>query len=233
MLDPLNITPAVITGQVKKGDLPNLTQEQVDFGFVPDVTGLRAGDLILFQPLVPSFAQTGIINAQKPQYAAPTGEQTWTHAAVYLKDWRLIEAVPGDHVTHGNLLSSVPNCRILVRRPALFTQKTPAEAELLGMQLALEAALHLGVARYGLVAAMLIKLRIKSPTIRLPQKYSEMKANSIICSGLYAKCFQIAASGNSLMTAEMLRNDVPVTPFLLSQVSSLTDVAVGWSKLVA
>ncbi|KAA0070013.1 NlpC/P60 family protein [Tardiphaga sp. P9-11] len=232
MLDPLNITPAVITGQVKKGDLPNLTQEQIDFGFVPDITGLRAGDLILLQPLEPSKAQTEIINAQKPQYVAPAGTQTWTHAAVYLKDWRLIEAVPGDHVTHGNLLASVPNSRILVRRPALFTQKAPSEAELLGMQLALEAALHLGVARYGLVAAFLIKFRIKSPTIRLPQKYSELKSDSIICSGLYAKCFQIAASGNSLLTADMQRNDVPVTPFLLSQVSSLTDIKVGWSKLV-
>jgi hypothetical protein len=231
MLNPLDITPGLITGTVKLGDLPALTDEQIRFGFVPDISKLRAGDLILTKAIDPSAAQRQITDVQTQQYAQRLANAEWTHAAIYVRDWRVIEATPGNNVAHGDMLSWIPSYCLRVRRPTIYNTKTPAEAEMLGMSLALEAALQLGVARYGILAALAIKLRLKPHRPRLLAKHSETNSNSIICSGLYAKCFQISSQA-SLLTNTMQRHDEPITPRLLSEISTLEDVPIGWAKLV-
>lgn len=155
----------------------------------------------------------------------------WTLAAVYARDWRFIEATPEDDVVNGTILQWVPNAKILVRRPTLFQTLSAEAAYRLGMAIALEAAMLQGVAVYGKDEAVGIWSRLSEKRRRMFAPKNETHTRSIVCSGLYAKCFNIATQVQ-LLTYEMQRNDEPITPVLLANVTALYDVKIGWAKLV-
>lgn len=229
MLDPTTLDTSTITKTINKGDLPSLTKRQLNFGYVPDISALHPGDLLLTQNVGKSDIVSVCINwAQKPQYSE---NGLWTHAAVYAKDWRFIEATPENNVSNGTLLQWIPDTKILVRRPTFFKTLSPHDAYATGMAIALEAAMLQGVGIYGKDEAIGIWARLLDRTRRKLTTRSETSREALVCSGLYAKCFNIATQVQ-LLTYEMQRNDEPITPALLANISTFYDVDIGWVKLV-
>lgn len=197
---------------------------------MPDVDSLRVGDLLLAQRLELDVGTAVILGVQ-----ATRGQgAVWSHAAIYAGEWRLFEANPKTNISTGRLDAWVPNTRILVRRPTAFMQDgDEAQARLLGAKLALEAAMMQTTGIYGSKSLLDVGMRLLGNLRPNPRPMPpEMMADGIICSGLYAKCYAIVAGG-SLMSAEQIRTDEPVTPELLSRVTSLQTLEVGWRKLIA
>lgn len=232
ILDPTSIRPEDVTGEIRRGNFPSLSQEQLRFGFLPNLDRLQVGDLLLTQPIARNQVAARVSQrAQSNQYV--DGAQ-WTHAAIYVHDWRVIEATPENNVANGTILAWVPGRKILVRRPTALIGMQPSKARFRGMQIALEAAMLKGEAEYGLKSAIGVYFRLGRfrplAAYRRPQP-DEMSKTSIICSGLYAKCYYVAME-QSLLTVEMQRSEEPVTPELLARISTLSDVSVGWSRIV-
>lgn len=228
MLDPSSVRPEQVTGEMPSSHLPVLTEAQRQFGYVPDVASLLPGDLILTRTLKPDLGTIAIEAAQRLQNS---NTAMWTHAAIYATDWRVFEATPKQNVASGNMLSWLPHTRISIRRPASFYDLSPHEAEVAGLRLVMEAALLQHKAKYGLLAAGAIGLRLMD-RLRRPTTISKgTEAESIICSGLYAKCYSIS-TGSQLLTTDMIRSEEPITPGLLAGLNTLRAVDVGWLKLV-
>lgn len=228
MLDPREVRPEQVTGKIPVAHLPVLTERQREFGYVPDLSSLRPGDLILTRTL--NF-NVGTILIEQTQRLQNPATAVWTHAAIYATDWRVFEATPRSDIASGNMLSWMPDTSILVRRPVDFDRLETMEANILGLKLVMEAALLQSKARYGLLAAGGIPFRLldKARAAWFPAK--ETDAVNIICSGLYAKCFSVSCGGH-LLTRDMLRSDEPITPSLLAGLETLRTVNVGWLELV-
>lgn len=228
MLDPGNILDEQIVGTVATGNLPALTDVQKNFGYVPDVSQLRPGDLLLTRTSKFDLGAVGIELTQRLQNPATA---QWTHAAIYAGDWRVFEATPNSNVASANIVSWMPHTKIMARRPAAFAEMSEADALVVGLRLVVEAALLQSNASYGKSAAGMIPLRLfwrgknKGPAI------SETANASIICSGLYVKCFSLS-TGAQLLPLEMLRTDEPITPALLAGIDTLQTLNIGWNKLV-
>ena len=221
MLDPTNVTAAQVTGTFPKGDLPKLTEKQLQFGHVPDLTALRPGDLILKQAIKPGgFERMIAFGLRRTQPLAGH----WTHAAMYVKEWRIIEAQPFKNVSAGDLLTWLPGYKILVRRPLHFHQMQADRGLLAGYEMVAEAALLMGEGRYGYLAAGAASTGSK-------RSGNGTRNDELICSGLYAKCFSVS-TGQQLLTPNQNRTDHPITPPLLAGLTSLVTVNVGWLKLV-
>lgn len=229
ILDPTNVLPGQIRGKYPKGDLPNLTQEQLEFGLVPDKDQIKPGDLLLTRSIQKKgLSSSAIREAQHAQYSDRT---SWTHAAIYAQDWRVIEATPAKNVSSVNIIGWLPHTKILVRRPKAFENMQDSDALLYGMSIALEAAMFQGVAAYSMKSALGIFRRVTGTMKSVFVDHDETDTRSIVCSGLYAKCYGIARQV-SLLTPDMQRQNTPVTPALLANVSSLYDVDVGWMQLI-
>src|SRR5712671_4147665 len=84
-------------------------------GYIPYLPDIKVGDLVLFWPREPAFHQRLIIRAQRSAYNE--SEACFTHAAVYLDDYLICEAVRGG-VSVGTLLDSLTSCKLLIRRPS-------------------------------------------------------------------------------------------------------------------
>ena len=229
MLDPRSVRPDQVTGTVSSGNLPKLSPAQAKFGYVPDRSSLRPGDLLLTRTLDFELTSAGISFTQRLQRNEHTD---WTHAAIYADDWRVFEATPESNVASANIVNWMPNTAIMVRRPVKFDHLSKDDAMLAGMRLVMEAALMQGNATYGKTTAAMILLRVLKAFRNIPAPVqAEQKAGSIICSGLYAKCFNIT-TGEHLTPKEMLRSDEPVTPALLAGLDTLRPVDIGWCRIV-
>lgn len=229
MLDPTNIDAAKVKDSYRVADLPRITPEQEQFGFMPNVEALRVGDLLLAKRLRPDTG-TRLVQTAQDFHGAVGAE--WTHAAIYAGEWRIFEANPKTNISTGRLDSWIPQTTILVRRPILFGHMTEMEGRLAGAKLALEAAMLQTDGRYGMGSLVSVGLRLLSNYVPgMSSSPPELQNSSIICSGLYAKCYAIT-TGNSLMSAEQIRTDEPVTPQLLSRVTSLETIEIGWRKLI-
>ncbi len=229
MLDPTNIDAAKVLDTYRIADLPRITPQQEQFGFMPNVEALRVGDLLLAKRLQPD---TGTRLIRRAQDAHGTLGSQWSHAAIYAGEWRIFEANPKTNISTGRLDSWIPQTTILVRRPALFSQMPETEGKLAGARLALEAAMLQTNGRYGMAAAFGVGVRLVTNYVPgLSSAPPELQNASIICSGLYAKCYAITTR-SSLMSAEQIRTDEPVTPQLLSRVTSLETIEIGWRRLV-
>lgn len=231
MLDPTNVPPEQVVGSYSEDDIPNITAAHRSFGYLPDVSSLRPGDLLLVQRLDGADVGTSAIKLAQSKKRVATS--AFTHAAIYAGQWRVFEANPKTNISTGRLIDWIPNSKILVRRPVAFSQLPDLEGRLLGSELALEAAMLQSTGRYGMKAALDVGIRLVLGRIPgVDHTPPEMRGDSIICSGLYAKCFAITMR-QSLLSAEQIRTDEPVTPELLARLPSLETIAVNWRKLVS
>lgn len=83
-------------------------------GYIPNLPDFRVGDLILYWPRKPKWRHRVIRNTQLKVYNDT--EARYVHAAVYLDDFLVCEAVGGG-VRIDTLLDALPDYRLLVRRP--------------------------------------------------------------------------------------------------------------------
>ena len=89
LLDPENVgQPAAV-----KSAPTQLPPDVRKFGYLPDFDLWQAGDLLLFSVIRPSFMQRQIIATQERERYAEEHAR-WHHAAVYIGDRYLCEAVP-------------------------------------------------------------------------------------------------------------------------------------------
>lgn len=204
-----------------------MTPELEALGYVPNYKNIRPGDVLLYQRIVPNGTSRIVHVGQANQR-----NNTWYHAAICIAQWRIVEARVVNNVSNDVLTRCVHNHRILVRRPRMFTEISEDQAEILGLKIAVEAAMHQGIAKYGIRAAISTKLRLSKQWRRRVKSNSgpELNPESIICSGLYARCYNLA-TGKFIQTVEDLRTAEPITPAFLVGTSQLMDVKVGWLRL--
>jgi hypothetical protein len=231
MLDPTNVRPEQVVGSYSEDDIPNITAAHRSFGYLPDVSSLRPGDLLLIQRIGGADIGTSAIRFAQRNKRVATSD--FTHAGIYAGQWRVFEANPKTNISTGRLIDWIPNSKILVRRPVIFNGLPELEGRMLGAELALEAAMLQSTGRYGMKAALDVGLRLVLGRIPgLDHTPAEMRNDSIICSGLYAKCFAITMR-QSLLSAEQIRTDEPITPELLARLPSLETIEVNWRNLVS
>jgi hypothetical protein len=184
------------------------------FGFIPNFGLCRPGDLILSRGIKFNFLERSISRAQERAGFAEEHSQ-WTHAAVFLYDTLVAEAVPKDGVRVHSLYNDTLQCVMRVRRPRLN-----GEAR---VHLALRAVATLG-SRYGTIAAfqlghqMLHGLWNPGTLIAYGRK--------VICSKVY---FDAHIEIAKLPLSGCPMNGL-VGPAHLSATDDLDDVLIPWVK---
>lgn len=195
-----------------------------NFGFVPDLSICKPGDLIL------SFDRTGdamggwITHAQEQAGFVNHDDTRWTHAAVFLYDDLIVEAVPWRRVRSRSLYEDVPGSILRVRRAPLETMMDSHCAEITRYKIALRALQMLGL-RYSYFEAGRLGWRLISG---LSDRASFLSFGStVICS----KVFYDAYADITLKGLQDCPLSAPVMPAHLSATPGLVDIQVPWLKL--
>lgn len=212
IIDPSSAAAAV--GEISINLLPTKTRQ---FGFVPDLAQCMPGDLVLFRDAIPSRASQLIARAQSGAGFAPE-HSAWTHAAIFLYEDFVVEAVPRHGVHTRTLYSDVPNRILRVRR----------KSELLDTdryKIALRALRMLGT-RYATLSAFKMGFRMAKGLWDGDGSFESQ--SSVICSKVFFDAYADT-------TRAFLRNcpvGDAVLPAHLSATPDLEDVEIGWLKLV-
>jgi hypothetical protein len=122
-----------------------LPQAARKFGYIPDLGRCKPGDLILSFTRQVGFLERQIVRMQTHAGFGPE-DARWTHAAVFLYDDFITEAVPIRGVVSRSLYSDIPEAVLRVRR---YPNLPEAER----YKIALYATRMLG-ARYSAYAAL-------------------------------------------------------------------------------
>lgn len=212
IIDPGNVgTPAKT---ISVGILPHSTRK---FGYVPDFSQCKAGDLILFRRQSPDFFGSKISWAQEKGGFA-TADSCWTHAGVFLEEDFVVEAVPGPGVRTRSLYADIPGRILRVRRHM-------ALSEVDRYRIALRALRMFG-ARYSSAAALSLGWQM------LGGLWNRVGSANF---GTVVICSKVFYDSYTEITRSLLNGcpiNSPVTPAHLSATSDLEDVEVGWLRLV-
>jgi hypothetical protein len=223
IIDPWQIPSEVATSEPVSLLTP-LPPKARKHGFVPDLRRCEAGDLILSHSVSPSptFFERQIVRAQT-QAGLSKEDSRWTHAAVFLYQDFVLEAVPWKGVITRSLYSDIPDSvlRVRRRRPKL-EDKEGFKIE--GYKIALCAQRMLGT-RYGISAAL--SLGWRSIFTRMWNRdWRPFFKAAVICS-------QVVYDAHAEITLGLLQGCPlrDVMPAHLSATSSLEDICVPWVKL--
>lgn len=224
MLDPsTQIHPEYVAGSLARADFPKLREDTARFGYVPDTGVLRPGDLILSSRLDANKGGMLIQAAQKQQGLQHT---EWSHVGLYVGVNRWIDLFPDRNVQVGSVFDLVPEHKLHFRRPKIFTQSI--EGAMLGLRMALEAALTKNLIQYSMKANRETGMAIMARTAS--NHYDQGDADRLNCSRFYARMFNIA-TGQAILPEHLQLNNEPITPALLADVSTLEDISVKWLQL--
>jgi hypothetical protein len=174
------------------------------------------GDLVLSKAISPGWVERRISNAQTLAGADPE-HSCWTHAAVFLYEDFIVEAVPWRGVITRTLYSDIPESILRVRRrPNLQSDER--------YKIALCALRMLG-SRYNIDAVLSLGMRSISGLWN--RSWVPQMSRVAICS----KVFHDA----HLEITRTLLKDCPigdlVMPAHLSATSDLEDVEIPWLRL--
>jgi hypothetical protein len=193
--------------------IPLLDPKLRAFGFVPDIDGLLPGDLIL-------YAQTDAIAKaiQRAQVAAGFAEADaqWSHAAVYLDQGYIAEAIPFGGVRQSSIYS-VPDGLLRFRRLSGLS-------DIDRYRIALRALSKLG-RPYSVGGIPKLGLRMFTGLWR--RHATPDQKGIVICSQVYHDSV-VEITRTFLQQCPV---DAPVTPAHLSCSPSMTDISVGWRRL--
>lgn len=195
---------------------PILPKKTRKFGYVLDLSELLSGDIILFCDTENSKSSNAINSAQKTIAGYSKTDSKWTHAAIYMDNGKLIEAVPRKGVTIADIHDSIPGCLLRVRR-------NPHLEELQRLRIVIAAMSQLGKP-YGMQYAISMLGKFATPST---WSLGRQGVHSNICSNL---CNRAYIEGAQIFPASTENLD-QVPPALLSATNSLKDVRVRWLKI--
>lgn len=214
LLDPDNVgQPAAV-----KSAPTQLPPDVRKFGYLPDFDLWRPGDLLLFSAIRPGFMRRQIIAMQEREGYAEEHAR-WHHAAVYIGDRCLCEAVPGG-VRYRPVAEFVGDRLIRARRGQYDAEEDPREQ---GLRVAIRAMMRL-MRPYSLGRVMSAWVHSWNRTLH-PIQYNA-RGRAIICSQLFHDAYQ-EATGRSLVESV----DTIVLPAQLSACEGLDDVESAWAPL--
>jgi cell wall-associated NlpC family hydrolase len=224
-LDPASPTTN-ITGSISASAVPGLGDDHPAraFGYVPNLKRLLPGDLILTSDR--SLASWAVRWRQRRDSA---DNAHWTHAAVYVGNGLIVEALPVTNVWQAPLVSFVPTRKLLFRRLRQIIQSTPSEALFKGQSIALDSALQISAQRYALFGV----IRMAQRSGWLEPLYSLVpptRSAGVICSGLYADSVY-RTTGVTLTAPEDVIYKRPIFPAELAATPEMQSIEVGWARI--
>lgn len=183
---------------------------------MPNLKQFLPGDLILSREPSPGIIDRSIARAQE-RGGFSSEHARWTHAAVFLFDDLLLEALPLRGVVQESIYNYLPETIMRVRRDVAASSDHR-------FTVALRALSMLGK-RYSLVGAFGLGrdllLGLWNKDVLTSNRYV------VICSQVYSDAY--SSTTDTVLKACPI--DTPVTPAHLSATSSLVDVAIDWMKL--
>lgn len=210
-LDPSDHLAPAQTGAVDANVPPRIRR----FGRIPDVSTLHPADLVLFSALKPKAGSKIIQRAQEAGGYAPD-HATWHHAAVYLGDGLILEALIGG-VTYRQLYVYSETHRMRFRRDVNLTPQERYRIAIHSMKRLRE--------RYSILKLPRVWLNLTRATVRPASTIRGTRAT--ICSQLYADAYMETTNRNVCRLGHF--TDVP--PAELSASSVLSDVHVPWIRV--
>ena len=211
VIDPTNHGDPLATSSLNV--LPPRTRK---FGYVPDFSLCKPGDLILFRSRNPDFVDRLIVDTQSSMGLAPE-HACWTHAAVFLYKDYIVEAVPKGGVVSRSLYSDIPQSILRVRR----RPNLPDEDR---YKIALCAQRMLG-SRYSAPSAIFTGLRALFGA--WSRDGFRVARPTIICSKVF---YDAHVEITRTLLAECPLDDM-VTPAHLSATPDLEDLYVPWLRV--
>ena len=213
LLDPTDTSSATRPASVPT----TLPRDVREFGFIPDFKLWLPGDLLLFSAVEPNRAQTAIVEAQERLGYDPE-DARWHHAAVYIGDLHLCEAVFRG-VRYHSVTDMFLGSRLRIRRNAQLTDKER-------FRIAIRALMRLA-RPYGFWAVTLSWLRSRNTAFgRACSEELRTRGDAVICSQLYHEAYmEVTSQALSAVT------DRDVIPADLSACGALVDVQTRWAKL--
>lgn len=180
-----------------------------DFGFIPDCSCWKPGDLVLFSAVDMNFMQRQIVAAQERQHFAPADSE-WHHVAVYIGERFICEARPGGTRYH-TVDDLVVGHRIRVRRGIKITYDE-------GYRIAIRAMMRLN-RRYDYVTVIRSWAQTQLGRWNLTEPFSIHPRQAIHCARLLHDAY-LEATERPLVKGA----DAVVMPAALSGSSGLYDV---------
>jgi hypothetical protein len=211
------LDPGLANGSPSGPVIEQLPKRVRDFGYFPDLSKLRPGDLLLVCPLKAELVAVQIQASQKHLHSQFDAQ--WVHAAAYLGDESIVELDAGG-VRINEISKYIPTHRLLFRR-LLDSLGQPVD-ELAGHKVAV-AALKAFQTRYNgpLLPEIWVKSRIFKRDYRVRPKSKEA-----ICSTFYDNAV-VRVLGTSAVSAK----HSPFTPADLASSTRMIDVDVAWLRL--
>jgi hypothetical protein len=183
------------------------------FGYVPDFSRCMPGDLILSSSSAPGFIDRQIEHTQRLIGLADEHAR-WTHAAVFLYEDFVVEAVPNGGVVTRSLYQDIPTSILRVRRcPNLQNEDR--------YKIALCAQRMLG-SRYDTTIAISAGLRVRFNAWN--RYWFRVARPTIVCSKVF---YDAHVEITRRLLADCPLDDL-VTPAHLSATNDLEDIDVPW-----